>query len=151
MDQRRDTGSNRKMNAKQKGKQKTDRPGGEGRESHRPWWGRWELGSQQEESRITFLAPGSFTEPNWPLAVDLVDAVRIEWWSNPIRCWYLCNFLRVFVAGLFFVLPCTDSFIKVDMRTVSFDIPPQEVRRSLAVNNSRRRVGKRSAMRGSAV
>ncbi|XP_075885982.1 stomatin [Nelusetta ayraudi] len=29
--------------------------------------------------------------------------------------------------GLFFVVPCTDSFIKVDMRTVTFDIPPQEV------------------------
>ncbi|KAL8174798.1 UNVERIFIED_CONTAM: hypothetical protein K2H54_054008, partial [Gekko kuhli] len=29
--------------------------------------------------------------------------------------------------GLFFVLPCTDNIIKVDMRTISFDIPPQEV------------------------
>nr|XP_029507950.1 erythrocyte band 7 integral membrane protein-like [Oncorhynchus nerka] len=29
--------------------------------------------------------------------------------------------------GLFFVLPCTDSFINVDMRTITFDIPPQEV------------------------
>ncbi|XP_036379858.1 stomatin (EPB72)-like 3b [Megalops cyprinoides] len=29
--------------------------------------------------------------------------------------------------GIFFILPCTDSFIKVDMRTVSFDIPPQEI------------------------
>lgn len=29
--------------------------------------------------------------------------------------------------GLFFVLPCTDSFVKVDLRTISFDIPPQEV------------------------
>ncbi|KAJ0022261.1 hypothetical protein NQD34_009751, partial [Periophthalmus magnuspinnatus] len=29
--------------------------------------------------------------------------------------------------GLFFVLPCTDTFVKVDLRTVSFDIPPQEV------------------------
>lgn len=29
--------------------------------------------------------------------------------------------------GLFFVLPCTDNFVKVDLRTVSFDIPPQEV------------------------
>ncbi|XP_045052627.2 stomatin isoform X1 [Desmodus rotundus] len=29
--------------------------------------------------------------------------------------------------GLFFVLPCTDNFIKVDMRTISFDIPPQEI------------------------
>ncbi|XP_067113729.1 stomatin (EPB72)-like 3b isoform X1 [Osmerus mordax] len=29
--------------------------------------------------------------------------------------------------GIFFVLPCTDSFIKVDLRTISFDIPPQEI------------------------
>ncbi|XP_066466803.1 stomatin [Tiliqua scincoides] len=29
--------------------------------------------------------------------------------------------------GLFFVLPCTDNIIKVDMRTISFDIPPQEI------------------------
>ncbi|KAK2846712.1 hypothetical protein Q5P01_009711 [Channa striata] len=29
--------------------------------------------------------------------------------------------------GLFFVLPCTDSCVKVDLRTVSFDIPPQEL------------------------
>uniref|UniRef100_A0A3Q3WKC2 Band 7 domain-containing protein n=1 Tax=Mola mola TaxID=94237 RepID=A0A3Q3WKC2_MOLML len=26
--------------------------------------------------------------------------------------------------GLFFILPCTDSFINVDMRTITFDIPP---------------------------
>jgi len=30
-------------------------------------------------------------------------------------------------SGLFFVLPCTDSYTKVDLRTVSFDVPPQEV------------------------
>ncbi|XP_008150360.2 stomatin [Eptesicus fuscus] len=29
--------------------------------------------------------------------------------------------------GLFFVLPCTDTFVKVDMRIISFDIPPQEI------------------------
>ncbi|KAG7322307.1 hypothetical protein KOW79_013653 [Hemibagrus wyckioides] len=29
--------------------------------------------------------------------------------------------------GIFFIIPCTDSFVKVDMRTVSFDIPPQEI------------------------
>ncbi|XP_047424933.1 erythrocyte band 7 integral membrane protein isoform X2 [Mugil cephalus] len=29
--------------------------------------------------------------------------------------------------GMFFILPCTDSFISVDMRTITFDIPPQEV------------------------
>ena len=28
--------------------------------------------------------------------------------------------------GLFFILPCIDGFIKVDLRTVSFNVPPQE-------------------------
>ncbi|CAH2014890.1 unnamed protein product [Acanthoscelides obtectus] len=28
--------------------------------------------------------------------------------------------------GIFFVLPCLDSYCKVDLRTVSFDVPPQE-------------------------
>lgn len=29
--------------------------------------------------------------------------------------------------GLFFVNPCLDTYSKVDLRTVSFDVPPQEV------------------------
>ncbi|XP_029026985.1 stomatin-like isoform X1 [Betta splendens] len=29
--------------------------------------------------------------------------------------------------GLFFILRCTDTFVKVDLRTVSFNIPPQEL------------------------
>ncbi|XP_053138020.1 stomatin-like isoform X2 [Hemicordylus capensis] len=29
--------------------------------------------------------------------------------------------------GLFFVLPCTDNIVIVDMRTITFDIPPQEI------------------------
>ncbi|XP_042912208.2 stomatin [Parasteatoda tepidariorum] len=29
--------------------------------------------------------------------------------------------------GLFFILPCTDVYRKVDLRTVSFNVPPQEV------------------------
>ena len=29
--------------------------------------------------------------------------------------------------GIFFVIPCVDNFRCVDMRTVSFDVPPQEV------------------------
>ncbi|KAH0615510.1 hypothetical protein JD844_004860 [Phrynosoma platyrhinos] len=36
--------------------------------------------------------------------------------------------------GLFFVLPCTDNIIKVDMRTISFDIPPQEVSQALLMS-----------------
>ncbi|XP_063722057.1 stomatin-like [Symsagittifera roscoffensis] len=29
--------------------------------------------------------------------------------------------------GIFFVIPCTDTYVKVDLRTVSFDVPPQEI------------------------
>lgn len=29
--------------------------------------------------------------------------------------------------GVFFVLPCVDDYYPVDLRTVSFDVPPQEV------------------------
>jgi erythrocyte band 7 integral membrane protein len=27
--------------------------------------------------------------------------------------------------GIFFVLPCIDTYTKVDLRTVTFDVPPQ--------------------------
>ena len=30
--------------------------------------------------------------------------------------------------GIFFIIPCIDSYRCVDLRTVSFDVPPQEVR-----------------------
>ena len=30
--------------------------------------------------------------------------------------------------GVFFVVPCVDRFEIIDMRTQTFDIPPQEVR-----------------------
>ena len=29
--------------------------------------------------------------------------------------------------GIFFILPCLDNYMKVDLRTVTFDVPPQEV------------------------
>ena len=29
--------------------------------------------------------------------------------------------------GIFFIIPCIDTYSKVDLRTVSFDVPPQEV------------------------
>uniref|UniRef100_H2Y7E1 Band 7 domain-containing protein n=1 Tax=Ciona savignyi TaxID=51511 RepID=H2Y7E1_CIOSA len=29
--------------------------------------------------------------------------------------------------GIFFIIPCTDEYRKVDMRTKSFDVPPQEI------------------------
>ncbi|CAF4654798.1 unnamed protein product [Rotaria sp. Silwood1] len=29
--------------------------------------------------------------------------------------------------GLFFILPCVDTIMKIDLRTVTFDVPPQEI------------------------
>lgn len=29
--------------------------------------------------------------------------------------------------GIFFILPCIDNYCNVDLRTVSFNVPPQEV------------------------
>ena len=34
--------------------------------------------------------------------------------------------------GIFFIIPCIDTYRKVDLRTVSFDVPPQEVRGRVA-------------------
>ena len=33
--------------------------------------------------------------------------------------------------GLFFILPCIDTYRKVDLRVISFQVPPQEVSRIL--------------------
>ena len=38
----------------------------------------------------------------------------------------MCHRMSLF-TGLFFIWPCIDSMQKVDLRTVSFDVPPQEV------------------------
>ena len=32
-----------------------------------------------------------------------------------------------FISGMFFIIPCLDDFVKADLRTVTFDVPPQEV------------------------
>lgn len=29
--------------------------------------------------------------------------------------------------GIFFILPCVENYTKVDLRTLTFDVPPQEV------------------------
>lgn len=47
--------------------------------------------------------------------------------SDTVRCTdgdHLCPFSG---PGLFFILPCVDSYSKVDLRTVTFDVPPQEI------------------------
>ena len=36
--------------------------------------------------------------------------------------------------GVFFIIPCVDVYEKVDMRTQTFEIPPQEVRNDLSAH-----------------
>ena len=33
--------------------------------------------------------------------------------------------------GVFFIIPCLDVYEKIDMRTSTYDVPPQEVRTKL--------------------
>ena len=38
--------------------------------------------------------------------------------------------------GIFFVLPCIESYSKVDLRTSCFDVPPQEVRKNFCLSRA---------------
>ena len=37
---------------------------------------------------------------------------------------------RAMGPGVFFVIPCVDMYEKIDMRTSTFEVPPQEVSES---------------------
>ena len=37
-------------------------------------------------------------------------------------------FNKIFFSGIFFVLPCIESYERVDLRTITLGVPPQEVR-----------------------
>ena len=37
--------------------------------------------------------------------------------------------------GIFFVLPCIESYERVDLRTITLGVPPQEVRLTLTYNS----------------
>lgn len=36
-------------------------------------------------------------------------------------------FLSASLAGIFFILPCIDTYARVDLRTRTYDVPPQEL------------------------
>ena len=38
--------------------------------------------------------------------------------------------------GVFFIIPCVDNYVKIDMRSMTFEIPPQEV--EINMNNNDR-------------
>ncbi len=37
------------------------------------------------------------------------------------------DFIALIFLGIFFVLPCIESYQKVDLRTITLSVPPQEV------------------------
>ena len=39
-----------------------------------------------------------------------------------------CHLVVHCLLGIFFVLPCIESYQKVDLRTITLDVPPQEVK-----------------------
>ena len=47
-----------------------------------------------------------------------------SWTSIYIYSLSLC----IFPTGLFFLMPCVDTFVKVDLRIFTYNIVPQEVR-----------------------
>lgn len=38
--------------------------------------------------------------------------------------------------GIFFILPCIDAYARVDLRTRTYDVPPQEVSGAAPFTNS---------------
>ena len=36
--------------------------------------------------------------------------------------------------GVFFVIPCIDMYEKIDLRTQSYDVPPQEVKLMIRIS-----------------
>ena len=63
------------------------------------------------------------TEHMYITAVCLFFIKVLQYYSNVI----VRQVVFVALLGLFFIIPCTDTYTKVDLRTVSFDVPPQEV------------------------
>ena len=57
-----------------------------------------------------------------------------ESFSSFVLFWFF--FLLLPLLGLFFVLPCIENYQKVDLRTITLDVPPQEVTRAESCNYS---------------
>ena len=50
-----------------------------------------------------------------------------------IMLYYIKSYYYIIFVGMFFFLPCMDQMMVVDLRTVTFDVPPQEVSEHLGV------------------
>merc|ERR1712233_97585 len=76
---------------------------------------------------ILIFVGGLFTVLLFPITTWFAIKIIQEYERAVIFRLGRINGKKAVGPGMFFVIPCTDSFLKVDMRTVSFDIPPQEI------------------------
>ena len=52
--------------------------------------------------------------------------------KGPGKLWVQYDNVNIIsYAGIFFVLPCIESYQKVDLRTITLGVPPQEVKDTL--------------------
>ncbi len=72
--------------------------------------------------RLGRLRKGGSKGPGEANSLDLKTFCLL---AKPIIKFYF--FLKK-IKGIFTVIPCIDTYRCVDLRTVSFDVPPQEVR-----------------------
>ncbi|KAK2535263.1 Stom [Columba livia] len=99
---------------------------------------------QKPENWCSFLADGADTGLGVCGWILVITSLFFTILTFPISIWMCIKIIKEYERaiifrlgrilkggakgpGLFFVLPCTDNFVKVDMRTISFDIPPQEI------------------------
>lgn len=57
---------------------------------------------------------------------DPEDQVISCFYHHPSHYYTKVYLIHLF-AGIFFVLPCIESYQKVDLRTITLGVPPQEV------------------------
>ena len=75
------------------------------------------------------------------LSVKVVQVCCCRWGDNTISYLVLQEYERAVIfrlgrllsggakgPGVFFIIPCVDIYEKIDMRTATYEIPPQEVR-----------------------
>ena len=57
-----------------------------------------------------------------------IDDLTVPISSSTFCTIHTCsNAKYILLVGLFFVLPCIETYTKVDLRTITLDVPPQEV------------------------
>lgn len=108
------------------------------------------------EVNMDFQAPPQKRKSNEPLVDAVKGNIGVCGWilliisalfaaiTFPISIWFCVKIIQEYERavvfrlgritsgkargpGLIFILPCTDTFIKVDLRVISFAIPPQEI------------------------